>query len=184
MVRRSNHDSVGEFSSTVQYYKRPGYYRVDEEGIDASSYVTDGSKVWRVRSGEWTESDYTGILHAASIDDYMLDYRRLGVRYEWAGIHVLNSRPVYHLRRTFADGYRQDLFFSTRTGLLTEIKYSAPLGEGNLGLWRYRDVGGFRLPHVIVRSIGDVAPPHGDVVEEVRINEPLEDGLFHPPEGR
>ena len=47
--------------------------------------------------------------------------------------------------------------------------------------WDYRDVGGVRLPHVTIRSVGDLGPPHGLVLESVEINVELPDSLFLPP---
>ena len=47
--------------------------------------------------------------------------------------------------------------------------------------WNYRDAGGVKIPFVFMRNMGSLEPPHGGVVEEVRINVPLDDALFLPP---
>jgi hypothetical protein len=41
---------------------------------------------------------------------------------------------------------------------------------------------GIKIPFVFIRNVGPLEPPHGGVVEEVRINVPLDDALFLPPE--
>jgi len=51
-----------------------------------------------------------------------------------------------------------------------------------MSLWNYRDVNGVKMPFVFMRNMGSLEPPHGGVVEEVRINVPLDDRLFLPPD--
>ena len=46
----------------------------------------------------------------------------------------------------------------------------------------YREVDRVKLPFVFMRNMGSLEPPHGGVVEEVRINVPLDDSLFLPPD--
>jgi len=48
--------------------------------------------------------------------------------------------------------------------------------------WDYRKVGGVKIPYVFIRNVGSMGPPHGGVMEEIRINMPLPDTLFLPPE--
>jgi len=55
------------------------------------------------------------------------------------------------------------------------------MAESWLSYWDYRDLGGIRIPHVAIRSVGDFGPPHGTIVESVEINVPLPDSLFLPP---
>jgi len=57
----------------------------------------------------------------------------------------------------------------------------APFMKSFMSLWNYREVEGVKIPFVFIRNMGSLEPPHGGDVEEVRINVPLEDGLFLPP---
>ena len=102
------------------------------------------------------------------------------------GFDYFNGSPVYHLRRTFRDRCVEDLYFSARTNLLTEIRsdyvQSMPFMKSFQSLWNYRDVDGVKIPFVFMRNMGPLEPPHGAVVEEVRLNVPLDDALFLPPD--
>jgi hypothetical protein len=79
----------------------------------------------------------------------------------------------------------EDLYFSIETGLLTEKReqypQSYPVMLSYMSFWDYRDVGGIRIPHVFIRNVGVLGPPHGGVVEDVQVNVPLDDSLFVKP---
>jgi hypothetical protein len=110
------------------------------------------------------------------------------VSYTFIGLEFLESSPVYHLRRTFRDGYQEDLFFSAITNLLTEIRsdyiHGQSFMESYKSLWNYREVGGIKIPYIFIRNVGSLGPPHGGIVEEVKINVPLDDALFIPPKDK
>jgi len=69
---------------------------------------------------------------------------------------------------------------------LTEIRsdyiQSWPFMKSFLTQWNYKEVEGIKIPFVFIRNVGSLEPPHGGVVEEVRINVPLDDALFIPPD--
>lgn len=168
----------------VRMYKRPYFYR---QGLESAPdfTATDGTRIWRVQGGKWHETDYM-TFRSASLDNWLLGYEGIGISYEFQGFDHINGSPVYHLRRTFRDGFAEDLYFSALSNLLTEIRsdyvQGQPFMKSFLSYWNYRDVEGLKIPFVFIRNMGSLEPPHGGVVEEIRINVPLEDGLFLPPD--
>ncbi len=177
--------TAGDQPLMVRMYKRPSLYRQGLEG-SPNFTATDGTTLWRVSGGEWKEASNFHI-QLVSMDNWLLDYEAAGISYEFMGFDFFNlSAPVYHLRRTFRNGFVEDLYFSARTNLLTEIRsdyvQSMPFMKSFWSLWNYRDVEGIKIPFVFMRNMGPLEPPHGGVVEEVRLNVPLDDALFLPPD--
>jgi len=189
VVVLSVHGTGGQQTRLVRMYKRPYFYR---QGIEGSGqfHVTDGESVWEVSEKGWKkrEGDSNPYVWMASMDNWFMDYSEKGISYTFIGLEFLESSPVYHLRRTFWDGYKQDLFISALTHLLTEIKSDyvqmMPFMESYYSLWNYREVEGVKIPYVFIRNVGSLGPPHGGIVEDVKINVPLDDSLFIPPEDK
>ena len=174
-------DTSDSAMTITRYYKRPGYYRQQVVGGD-SFVALDGNTIWRVRDGEWREvNEDNAYFRLSSMDEHMLDYAQKGISYRLVGMDVLNYTPVYHLERTFSDGYTEDLFFCAETGRLTEKRTPYNFGPSYFSFWDYRDVGGVSIPFAFIRSVGDFNPPHGGMIQEVVINEKMPDSLFVKP---
>jgi len=179
-------DSSGNQSRMVRMYKRPALFR---QGLEGAPNFTafDGKQFWTVQNGEWMENTNAHI-RLVSMDKWLLDYERMGISHEFPGFDYINGSPVYHLRRTYRDRFTEDLYFSATTNLLTEIRsdyiQSWPFMKSFLTQWNYKEAEGIKIPFVFIRNVGSLEPPHGGVVEEVRINVPLDDALFIPPDQR
>jgi hypothetical protein len=173
----------GDQSRMVRMYKRPSFYR---QGLEGSSNftATDGRTVWRVSGDKWQETEDV-LLRFASMDSWLINYESVGISYAFVGFDHINGSPVYRLRRTYRDGVEEDLYFSAFSNLLTEIRsdyiQGRPFMKSFMSLWNYRAVDGVKIPFVFIRNLGPLEPPHGGVVEEVRINVPLDNALFLPP---
>ena len=176
--------TAGEQTRMVRMYKRPFFYRQGLEG-SPDFIATDGTTCWNVIGGEWKKEASNFYLPLVSMDNWLLNYEAAGIRYEFMGYDHLNGSPVYHLRRTFRDGYVEDLYFSAITNLLTEVRSDyvqrQPFMKSFKSLWNYRDVNGVKIPFVFMRNMGPLEPPHGGVLEDVHVNVPLDDTLFLPP---
>jgi hypothetical protein len=179
----------GQQPRLVRMYKRPHFYRQGPES-GGQFTATDGESIWNVSDKGWRkmEGDSHPYIRMASIDNWFIDYSTKKVSYTFIGLEFLESSPVYHLRRTFWDGFQQDLFFSALTNLLTENRSDyiqvQPFMKSYLSYWNYRNVGGIKIPYIFIRNVGSLGPPHGGVVEEVKINVPLDDSLFIPPKDK
>ncbi|MBN1273944.1 MAG: hypothetical protein JXB26_16895 [Candidatus Aminicenantes bacterium] len=178
--------TAGRQERMVRMYKRPLYYRAGPENGSRFT-ATDGKTVWMVSEKGWEkmEENAAAYIRFASIDDWFLDYTSQGISYTFIGLECLDFSPVYHLRRTFSDGFFQDLYFSAATNLLREVRSDyiqyQPFMKSYRSLWNYREVERIKIPYVFIRNVGSLGPPHGGVIEEVKINVPLDDTLFIPP---
>jgi len=176
--------TAGQQQRMVRMYKRPLLYRQGLEGSDSFT-STDGTTCWSVNGGEWKKIE-NAYLPLASMNQWLLGYEAFGLSYRFMGFDHLNGSPVYHLRRIFPNGSDQDLYFSASTNLLTEIRSDyvqhRPFMKSFQSFWNYRDVNGVKIPFVFIRNLGSLEPPHGGVVEDVRLNVPLDDKMFLPPE--
>jgi hypothetical protein len=181
VVKFGINDTNGKTMSLVRHYKRPAFYR--QEVVGSGRFIaTDGETTWSVEDGEWTESDEPWYRRVGRIDDFFTDYADHGLTYTFAGVEILNHTPVYRLMRTFWDGVSEDLFFSIETGYLTEVRseypQSYPMMLSYMSFWDYRDVGGIKIPHVFIRNVGPLGPPHGGVLQDIQVNVSLDDSLF------
>lgn len=165
-----------------RFYKRPFFFRQQAEG-SARFNTTDGTDGWSYNGKEWIESAI--VYRFASIDEYALNGEMAGVKYIFAGLEYADNGAVYHLVRTFRDGFKQDLYFAAGSGLLTGIKSAYPEGieyiDSFYSLWDYRRVGDVLIPFVSIRSTGSDRAPHGAVITDIRLNVPMSDTLFLPP---
>jgi len=155
--------TAGEQYQIERMYKRPFFYRQGLRG-DADFTATDGTTCWRVNSGQWAEIPNFN-LSQVSMDNCLLNYEAVGIYYEFMGLDYFNGSPVYHLKRTFRDGFVEDLYFSALSYLLTEIRsdyvQSQPFMKSFRSLWNYREVNGVKIPFVFIRNMGSLEPPHG-----------------------
>jgi hypothetical protein len=174
----------GEQMRLERMYKRPCFFRQGLEGT-GNFTATDGNKFWRVRNGQWSE-ETNAHIRLASMDQWLTGYEDYGISYEFLGLDHVATSPVYHLQRTFRDGFVEDLYFSASTHLLTEIKTDYiqiyPFMKSYMSQWNYKDAGGVKIPWVFIRNLGPIEPPHGGVIEDVKINVTLDDSLFLPPD--
>ena len=85
---------------------------------------------------------------------------------------------------TAIDIFFRDLYFPTMDIGVNRYKkaHLATTAEKETLIHNYREVDRVKLPFVFMRNMGSLEPPQGDVVEEVRINVPLDDSLFLPPD--
>jgi len=185
VVTIATQDSAGNPHRLVRMYKRPAFFRQGMAG-SADFTATDGRTFWRVSNGQWSVNKNFH-LRLVSMDNWLIGFEAYGISHEFVGFHFING-PLYHLQRTYADGYVQDLYFSTTSNFLTEENADyiqmLPFMKSFMSYWDYRDAGGVKIPHVFIRNMGGLEPPHGAVIEEVKINVPLEDSLFVPPDNK
>ncbi|MDH4271585.1 MAG: hypothetical protein OEW18_06370 [Candidatus Aminicenantes bacterium] len=167
----------------IRYHRQPNDFRQARSPEDKSYILGDGEKVWSVSpSGRQEVSAWWGIsLRHARIDGNFIDYQKQGIRYEYLGLEGFETEPFvyYHLRRTFPDGFIEELYFDIETGLLHGVwTTSSPNKDSPMFYYDYRNVGGVRFPHLWMRVHSKTAPPHVFIVEEIRINEDFGKDFF------
>jgi len=185
VLRFSAQNSEGSFSELVRYHKKPLHYRQESPNSQRAA-VSDGHRVWWVTEAGWEEAEgETGYLRLISMDNHFIDPNAIGLTHEYVGVTAVDGTPGFLVRRTWPHGESHELFFSARSGLLTAERSESPLTANSwFSYWDYRDIGGILFPHVHIRSIGEVGPPHGLVLQSAEINVALPDSLFLPPEER
>ncbi len=185
VMRFTAQGTSGEIGELTRYYMKPLHYR-QKMSISPRAAVTDGDRFWWVGPDGWdADESEVGYLPLVSMDNHLIDPGALGIVHELVGVTAMDGDPGFHVRRIWPDGRDELLFFSAVSGLLTAIRSEYPLmAESWFSYWDYRDLGGVRIPFVLIRSIGELGPPHGLVLRSVEINVPLPDSLFIPPEER
>ena len=186
VLRFTAHSTAGTGGELVRYHKKPHQYRQQNEGSTRAA-VTDGESFWWIGPEGWEAApeEAVGYLSLISMDNHLVDPGAMGITHELVGVSALDSDPGFEVNRIWPDGREEVLFFSALSGLLTAVRSSYPLlAESWFSYWDYRDLGGVRIPFVHIRSIGELGPPHGLVLQSVEVNVPLPDSLFLPPEMR
>jgi hypothetical protein len=121
------------------------------------------------------------------IDGNFIDYNDHGIAYEYIGLGGFETERhvYYHLRRTFPDGFTEDLYFDVESGLLHGTwPTSSHMSENPFFSYDYKDIGGILFPHLNARVFEGASPPHMMVVEEARINEDFGEDFFTRHEGK
>ncbi len=115
------------------------------------------------------------------IDGNFIDYQRRGITYEYRGLAGFATEPFvyYHLIRSFADGFSEDLYFDVDSGLLHAVwTTSSPIKDSPQVFYDYREVGGVLFAHAWMRVHNQAARPHLFIVEEIKINEDFGKDFF------
>jgi hypothetical protein len=159
----------------IRYYEQPNHFRAMSSPDDKSYTLSDGEKTWSVTPSarrELTEWWALSLRHHR-IDGNFIDYQERGIQYEYIGLEAFETEPFvyYHLRRTFPDGFVEELYFDIDSGLLHGVwTTSSPRRDSPEFIYDYRKVGGVLFPHIWMRVHDKTAPPHLFVVEEIKIN--------------
>jgi len=181
MVIRGRNVGLGtEDRPLVRYLKRPHLLRQQDVPGATTFIASDGVKVYQVNASGRTEMKqaWTAALLHTTIDNALLEDTRQGIRYDYLGSEGTRTGPwtFHHLKRTFPDGYSEDLYFEAESGLLRMVIEDN--GRAKRVYYEYRDVGGIRYPHLWATVFDGREPPHLFVVDEVRVNVTLDEGFF------
>ncbi len=121
---------------------------------------------------QWTK----GLKHAR-IDNSFLNYAEKGIIYEYLGLTGFFSYPsaFYQLKRTYNDGFSEELYFEVESGLLRIIKEN----DSSFRVYHeYKDIGGILYPHVNIRVFDSLTPPHIFIIDKMSVNDHYEDSFF------
>jgi hypothetical protein len=163
-----------------RYYKQPDRFRQQVPGSDDFMCI-DKQKVYYVRNGSRMEMQqpWTKGFRSERIDGNFINYSERKIIYEYIGLSGSDTEPTvfYHLRRTFPDGYYEDLFFDVDSGLLRMIGYPDYPDSFRM-FYQYRDIGGILFPMINMRVFNHLTSPHVFVIDEVKVNESYSDAFF------
>ncbi len=171
-----------EFARLYRYYQQPNLLRVSTSPEGGSYTLTDGEKVWAVNPEGRRELQgwVAQSLSHHRIDGNFIDYKKRGIKVEYVGLEDFGTGPglYYHLRRTFPDGFMEELYFDAETGLLFgDCPASSPQKIFHF-YYDYRKIGSIFMAHMWVTVADRASPPHVLVIEEVRVNEDFGQAFF------
>lgn len=180
MIRGRNAGLGAADRPIVRYLKQPHWLRQQEAPGATSFILADGRKVYQVTSSgsaEFTQPWAKTLLHT-TIDGDFLDPARPGIRYEYLGTEGTATGPwrFHHIKRAFADGYVEDLYFEVESGLLRIVVEDN--GRAKRVYYEYRAAGGILYPRLWATVFDNREPPHVFIVDEVQVNPPLDDAIF------
>lgn len=167
----------------IRYQKQPGLSKQMRTPGSKNYTLSDGENTWTVTPEGRTEITawWGKSIRHDRIDGNFINYQERSIRYDFIGLKSFDTEPFvyYHLRRTFADGYSEDLCFDIDSGLLHAVwSTSSPIKDSPRILFQYKRVGGMLFPHAWMRVHDKAAPPHLFLVEEIRVNEQLDTDFF------
>jgi len=166
-----------------RYYEQPNLFKQTRSPEDVNFITSNGVKTWSVSpAGRREVTEWWGIsLKYFRIDGNFIDYKSRGIEYEYLGLEGFATEPFvyYHLRRTYPDGFIEDLYFDANTGLLHALwTASSPIKDSPQVFYDYRQVGGVLFPHAWMRVHDQASPPHLFIVEEIKLNEDFGQDFF------
>jgi hypothetical protein len=179
----------------VMNMKRPQKSRLELKFQDQTAVqVWNGSQGWKVRPylnrnevEPYTAAEARSAAAAAELDGPLVDYEKKGIKVELAGTEVIEGRNTYRLRLTLKDGEQRSLWIDASTFLEAKIDGEPRRLDGRAHQVAvfYRDFrreGGLQFPHTLETVVERVRGSHKITIKTVKINPPLDDGLFARPQ--
>jgi hypothetical protein len=155
------------------------------EGYDGAAWewFADPGVVLRT-----TGAASAAIRHYAGVEHPLFDYRQKGSMAELLGESELDDRPVHVVRLTRRDGFTEQFYIDSETGLVIASSAAAPIHAFGAEVSQvthisdYRNVDGIRVPH---RFISTEVPSGRELSSmqwgRIEANLELPDDWFVPP---
>jgi hypothetical protein len=127
--------------------------------------------------------------HGTELIDSLVDYKSRGTKIELVASDLFDSKPVYNLHVTRADGFEKHLFVDRQSFLIVGDRRAAPIhafgapvrSENRIG--DYRQVDGVLFPFLVVEvEIGTGKELDRFVTQSITINTKLDPSFFAPPQ--
>jgi outer membrane lipoprotein-sorting protein len=156
--------------------------------------VWDGARGWKVRPylnrddvEDFSAAEARSAGMAAELDGHLVDFARKGTRVELAGTEVVEGKNTYKLKLTLASGEQIHLWIDAKSFLETKIdgeprKLDNKLHGVAVFYRDFRKVAGLQFPHTMETVVENVSGSHKMTVKTVKVNPPLDDGLFARPQ--
>lgn len=156
------------------------------EGYDGSAWewYKDPGVVLRVVGAAAAAS-----RHGTELIDSLVDYKSRAPTIELVGSEIFDSKPVYNLHVTLADGFEKHLFVDQQSFLIVGDRRAAPIhafgapvrSENRIG--DYRQVDGVLFPFLVIEvEIGTGKELNRFTTQSITINTKLDPSFFAPPQ--
>jgi len=135
----------------------------------------------------YTAADARSAAAAAELDGPLVDFERKGTKVELAGTEVVEGRNTYKLKLTLKGGEQIHLWIDAKSFLEAKIDGEPRRIDGRMRKVAvfYRDFkpeGGLQFPHTFETVVEKVKGSHKMAIQTIKVNPPLEDGLFAKPQ--
>ncbi len=181
--------SLAEQHGTFEsYWKAPGK-RLNVRtvaGYGTSRLGFDGEHAWTEAPGEPPRAltgDALRSIERSSALNPALDWRTLYARVELKGMQKTGGHDAYVIRLVRPDGEAITDFFDSQTFLLLHSESFVHVGERaikrQIDFQDYREAGGVKFPFRIVHT--DENGVSVALTTAIRVNVPLDDGIFRMP---
>ncbi len=181
------HIEEGRVIGTRVYHARPHRYRIEYPG-SGSFRVVNGSRAWRGTSdpesgwSEWEEITPWSGTDFEQRFGLFIHYEEKEYEVEFVGAVLREGRRLHQLTFGQPGAPEWNLFFDVETGLFTMFE---PAPGTTVTLHDFREVDGVLFPHL---TEGRGITPQGvefhhlNTVTNLKLNAPMADTLFLPPE--
>jgi hypothetical protein len=155
--------------------------------------VWDGRQGWKVRPylnrsevESFTAAEARSAAATAELDGPLVDFAKKGTKVELAGTEVIEGRNTYKLTLTPKGGEKRHLWIDSQSFLEVKIEGDPRRMDGRMRpvavFYRdFRPVGGLQFPHTMETVVETVAGSHRVTIQAIKVNPPLDDGLFAKP---
>lgn len=178
----------------VMSLKRPLKSRLEIKFQDQTAVqVWDGKQGWKVRPylnrnevESYTAAEAKSAAEAAELDGPLVDFAKKGTKVELAGTEVVEGRNTYKLKLTLQGGEERNLWIDAKSFLEAKIdgeprKLDNKVHPVAVFYRDFRKVGGLLFPHGMETVVDKVAGSHKMTIKTIKVNPPLDDGLFARP---
>jgi len=180
----------------VMDMKRPHKSRLEIRFQDQTAVQTyDGAQGWKYRpflgrteAEPLTANELRLVAAADELDGPLIDYAQKGIRIELQGTDKIDGKSAYRLRLTNTrTGAQRNLWVDASTFLDVKVdgeprKLDNKLHKVAVYYRDYQSVGGLTLPHTLETVVDGVRQTHKIVIQNVKVNPPLDDALFLKPQ--
>jgi outer membrane lipoprotein-sorting protein len=178
----------------VMSVKRPQKSRMEIKFQEQTAVqVWDGKQGWKVRPylnrnevENYSAAEAQSAARAAELDGPLVDFARKGTKVSLAGTEVVEGRNTYKLRLKLKGGEQIHLWIDAKSFLEAKIDGEPRRMDGRMRkvavFYRnFKPVGGLQFPHTMETVVEKVKGSHKITIQAIKVNPPLDDGLFAKP---
>jgi len=178
----------------VMEMKRPHKTRLEiVYDKDTSVQTFDGISGWKLRpylgrkdALPFTPEELKEASAQADLDGMLIDSTAKGYKVAFEKIEPLAGRDQYRLRVTLKNHESREVWVDAQTFLETRVDNKPRRVEGRMRSAStyysdYRATNGLMIPHVVETRVDGTTNAGKLLVEEVRVNPPLDDARFTKP---
>lgn len=178
---------MGSEMNMNMYRKAPDMMRIDMVVMGMSIIqATDGTDYWQSQMGTVMDMDDNSKKQfkqsfAQMTGGNLQMMQEMGAKLTYGGKATMDGIAADVIDMVMeAEGMNAKMYFSAADGLPFRMDMSTPMGEVNMLIKDYRDVGGIKMAHSIEMLMGG-SPMMTMNIDKVEMNQPVDLSLFKRP---